>query len=188
MRLKISAAIVLSALGIGSARADDDTCVALAKEVIGLNLGPFSRVAVLSQQQAVATADMNTCLRLTKNGLYPRLEVDSDGTKFRLTVTWIPNNIDVLNTLNVSLFGPTDLISNSCTITKNNKTVAMTSLNDATQTFHPKDEVIVDCDRRPRSIDIGGKDRTCSDETIFDIATSGPTQSINYSSRMQKSR
>lgn len=115
------------------------------------------------------------CLALVASELIPNLSIANDGKKIHFSVQWRPS---AETPLKISLFGPTDLQSDTCIVTKDGKAIPLTEISDAAQILHSTESVTVDCERSAHTVKIDGVDRTCTDETIFEIATNGPTSSM----------
>lgn len=122
-----------------------------------------------------AASVLDTCLKMGQDFLFPSLEVANGGQEVTMSIQYKPN---VNSELKIAMFGPMDLQSNTCIITKNGTSTPMTEPSDVSQTLKPTESVTISCTRTSTSTLIDNVTHDCTNETIFHISTSGPVKAI----------
>jgi Resistin len=163
----------------GSASASADEVQVAQSSQCGGQYGEYWRNQIASAEGRTVSAEgasvIAACFSLTSDALYPVLEVANFGREITFAMQYRPTTD---STITISQFGPTDLRNNDCTVTKRNTSIPVRNLGDVVQTLGPTKSLSMSCHRRSTVQQINGVENKCTDETIFNIATSGPVKAI----------
>jgi hypothetical protein len=177
----------------GSASASDEEVTTAQSKYCENHFGDYWRQQLKSAEARTVSSEgaavISSCLALTSDALLPTLEIANEGKEITMGIQYKPN---FLSDIEIRLFGPIDLKENSCTVTKSGSTVKVSKLSDVSQTLHPTQSVTIVCNRPSQTTMINNVNYTCTRETIFNIATSGPVKTMKIprvcSQTIQESR